>query len=174
MEPYSTFWLAVTGLGDPRVWASVCAILFFVRLYFKRKQGPENKKFLWATSFIILIGIGMLACVVLSEGLEYYFKIPRPCSQATNPYCPSSYSFPSTHTTTAFIVFPGIYSLIRRKKHLWVLALPFLVGFSRIELGVHTFYDVLGGAFLGIFGFSVLLFWVSELGWLNRLSHKVI
>lgn len=63
---------------------------------------------------------------------------------------PSSFSFPSGHTTTAF-TFAIIVGIFNKNKH-YALALIFaatLVGFSRIFLSFHFLIDVVAGAIIG-------------------------
>lgn len=77
---------------------------------------------------------------------------------------PSSSSFPSGHTFTAFAAFTGILSLYifdkeERKTYLLPMiffgVLAILMGFSRVLLSHHYFTDVLAGALIGsLFGFS--------------------
>jgi membrane-associated phospholipid phosphatase len=62
---------------------------------------------------------------------------------------PSSYSFPSGHTATAFAT-ATVIGLLHPRLRLPVFALATLVGLSRIYLGVHFFFDVVAGAALGI------------------------
>ena len=61
------------------------------------------------------------------------------------------FSFPSGHSTNSAIVYGGIARNVR-KKLLTILAfvLPFLVGMSRIVVGVHYPTDVLFGWLLGV------------------------
>lgn len=86
---------------------------------------------------------------VVSGVLKGVFDVPRPCAFLDS--CPESYSFPSSHAATGF----GIATLLSihfRKG--WQRIVLFLaagfIGYSRMFLGVHTIYDVLGGAVLGI------------------------
>lgn len=81
----------------------------------------------------------------------------------------SSYSFPSGHTA-ASIVFCGVlaYFAYRHWKTpkprtlliISAVAIPSIVGFDRLYLGVHWFSDVLGGGLLGLFclTLSILIF----------------
>ncbi len=69
------------------------------------------------------------------------------------------YSFPSGHTLNSTVTY-GLLALVAWRARLAVLArraavaiavvLPFLIGLSRIALGVHYPTDILGGWLAGI------------------------
>jgi membrane-associated phospholipid phosphatase len=61
-------------------------------------------------------------------------------------------SFPSGHTTTAFMLATALIFCIPKKRglHPILISLACLVGFSRIYLMQHFWVDVLAGALLGI------------------------
>jgi membrane-associated phospholipid phosphatase len=50
------------------------------------------------------------------------------------------YSFPSGHTINAFII---IYLIKNKNKNFIIELLPYLIGISRIYLGVHSVTDIL-------------------------------
>jgi len=96
----------------------------------------------------------------LNAGLKELFARPRPSvvPHLTEAYAPS---FPSGHAMLSAIVFLTLGAMLaqlieRRRLKVYVLAvallLTFLVGLSRVFLGVHYLTDVLGG-------------WVAGLGW---------
>lgn len=62
-------------------------------------------------------------------------------------------SFPSGHTTTAFMLATFLYLVLPKKiKIHWLLmGFAFLVGFSRVYLMQHFLMDVWAGALLGVF-----------------------
>lgn len=64
----------------------------------------------------------------------------------------ASYSFPSAHACAATEMYGGIGYMYRKNKPLFIstVILTALIMFSRTYLGVHTLYDVLVGAALGI------------------------
>ena len=62
---------------------------------------------------------------------------------------PSSESFPSGHTATAFAT-ATVVGLLHPRLRWPLLGLAALVGLSRVYLGVHFWFDVLAGAALGI------------------------
>lgn len=87
------------------------------------------------------------------------------------------YSFPSGHTFNAFLL-AMIFAFgiaHNNKKPEWraIFPAPFVwataVGISRISLGVHTLYDVVAGAFLGI-AFGTGLLWLNLTR--NLITHK--
>lgn len=69
-----------------------------------------------------------------------------------------NFSFPSGHTTAAFVV-AGVYALVVQRERLTALLFcaALLVGFSRVAVGAHWPLDIFAGA-----GFGWLSAWV---GW---------
>ncbi len=97
------------------------------------------------------LGMIFFASGMLVQGLKVSFRIERPW--VIDPtFSPvesaksgaTGYSFPSGHTQSATSLY-GYFALNSRKKAYTVIfiAVVLLVGFSRMYLGVHTFYDVL-------------------------------
>ena len=77
------------------------------------------------------------------------------------------YSFPSGHSANAVTVYGSLAVHEKKRKLLWVLAvaLPLLVGFSRVYVGAHFPTDVLGGWLLGVII-------VALVPWLRRVIQK--
>ena len=108
-----------------------------------------------------------LAILLLAGGLaalffKQLFQQPRPFW--LNPDLQlsdaSGYGFPSGHVTSATIfAFYIAYRLKRR--NIWLLAIIYtlLMGLSRIYLGVHFWYDTVGGLLLGGLVLSAGLIW---------------
>jgi membrane-associated phospholipid phosphatase len=72
-------------------------------------------------------------------------------------------SFPSGHTTSAFVLF-GLLALLFARKWYWNASLFFLallIGISRIYLVQHFFKDVYTGAITGVF-LAVLVYGINE------------
>lgn len=91
---------------------------------------------------------------LLNFGLKKIFKRPRPFIAHISfkaVYQPSSYSFPSGHTSASFST---ATALSRAYPKWYVIAPSFIwagtVGYSRMYLGVHNPSDVVAGAALGV------------------------
>jgi len=94
----------------------------------------------------------------------FYFR-PRPFTELPANllfYRPTDSSFPANSAAVAFAIATAIF-LADRKAGSLLLFLAFLLGFSRIYVGVHYPSDILGGAAIGaatallIFGLIRLL-----------------
>ncbi len=115
--------------------------------------------------FSTAIGMRVGAMLLLTNGLNAVFKIslhsPRPywVDQRVKVLFQSETSFglPSGHAQTAASVWGIFAAHLKKKWARWaVIAVIFLIGFSRIYLGVHFTSDVLLGWCIG--GLLVLAF----------------
>lgn len=104
------------------------------------------------TGIMLLVGGG------LNSILKFAFQWPRPfwvTSQVTNLAEGTSFGFPSGHAQNAASIWGLIGTSVRKKWFKWIVVLIiFLIGFSRIVLGVHFTHDVLVGWLVG----ALLLF----------------
>ena len=150
----------ITLLGGSYV--AIFVLLLFLSWLFRRRQ--------------ILILYTFLFVFLLAEASSYLLKIainrPRPETAMLKEFTPS---FPSGHTLTATVLYGGIAVvlswLVKRglisKKRAAVLvsllsATVFLVGISRLYLGVHYFTDVAGGFLVGSLFVGILYFLCSK------------
>jgi len=108
-----------------------------------------GKRFIWIITFAI---IAIAVCDQSSSAwLKPLFGRPRPCRLMEVHLlinCGPGYAFPSSHAANLFgqALFWGLLF----KKYLpYLLGFAFLVGLSRVFVGVHYPLDVLGGAILG-------------------------
>lgn len=60
-----------------------------------------------------------------------------------------TFSFPSSHATNIFAQ-AALFSFFYPGKYIWFFLFASLIGLSRIYIGVHYPFDVLGGAVFGI------------------------
>jgi len=139
------FFILITNLGAPAVLAVVvitAAILCAIARQFK--------------SIFVIVG-----SVCLSMGfalaLEWIFRRDRP-DEALQAVYATGFSFPSSRAATVFALFGGIYYWlwkhpgvlrVRAVLAFLLLVMAFLVGFSRIYLGLHYPSDVVSGFCLG-------------------------
>jgi membrane-associated phospholipid phosphatase len=108
----------------------------------------------WGVSW--KLGAKLYAALVLSVYLNAVIKDwvaqPRPFHYADveSVTRPEEYGFPSGHAQHAALIWP-LLAVHFRKRWFTVLAIAmvFLIGFSRVQLGVHFPTDVLGGWILG-------------------------
>ncbi|WP_250656865.1 bifunctional DedA family/phosphatase PAP2 family protein [Alkalimarinus coralli] len=141
---YDPVVIGITLLGDPKL--LYISFPIFVSLLFFRGYYA-------AAIHITLAGI---ATSFVTIGLKDYFAVPRPDLVVSGP---SSYAFPSGHTSGA-VVFLGLIAAfiaqeVQQRKRWMVYSLfsiPMLmIGISRLYIGVHWMSDVLGGILLGLF-----------------------
>jgi len=101
---------------------------------------------------LIIIAIVVLVSDFMAAHLKDIFGRIRPCHALTGVRllagCGGSYSFPSGHATNIFAAM--VFLSIRYKKY-WpfFLTVAVAVAYSRVYVGVHYPFDVLGGAVLG-------------------------
>lgn len=122
------------------VWIAISIILMINKNTAVRRLG-----------ITMLIGVAMGA-LVGEAGLKNLIGRERPIGDEFNfnfiiPK-PTSYSFPSGHTTSSFAAF-GVCLFKKAKYRWWVLGLSSLIAFSRLYLHVHYPSDILGGIALG-------------------------
>jgi len=134
--------VAVTELGGSVVNISlICSVLLVLLV----KRCPR------AAGFWALTTVGGAAGVIL---LKWAIHLPRPVSIYHGA---SAYGFPSGYTTMSVVLYGFLAILLARElSGAWrwglfssVISISFIVGLSRLYLGVHWLSDVLGGYFIG-------------------------
>lgn len=136
-------------------------LMFLALIYRKHKISFFN--------FCVLLVFG----TVINLLLKFIYQRPRP------DYLPmlfeSTYSFPSGHAMNSFIFYSLVgYFIIRntKNKSVWIVTvvslslLIFIIGLSRIYLGVHYPSDVLAGYLSGIL-------WLLLIVVVERTAHKL-
>lgn len=145
-DPRGPRWLEdmtrdVTALGG----VAVLGLVGLGAVAFLALQGQRRSALLLA----VVIGSGLL----VSSGLKDVFDRPRPDVVAPLVHVTSS-AFPSGHSMMSALTYLSLGALLarpqrRRRVKVFLLAVaagvPFLVGLTRVYLGVHYPTDVLAG-----------------------------
>lgn len=139
--------------------------LIFVLVVFKK-----NKERCWN---VLRIFLSTAFAYIISQVIGFFYFRPRPFAllDGVNELIkksPLDKSFPSDHTTGAFAIAFAVF-LLNKKWGSVFLIIAFLIGFSRIFVGVHYPLDVLAGIFVGFLG-AVLARWI--IGCLDRKKKK--
>jgi membrane-associated phospholipid phosphatase len=102
----------------------------------------------------VRLAVFVMASIWLNETVKVMLHQPRPfwlCPDCTVVGADSSFGFPSGHAQHAMVVW-GLLALELRRRWGWwpVIGLvPFLIGLSRVYLGMHFPSDVVGGWLAG-------------------------
>jgi len=154
-------------ITKPENWLIPAMLGLVVFIYFKKKKAI----------LIVLLGIITLA---LTDAISYRLLKPlfgrlRPC----NPESlveggnflmgfKKSFSFPSNHSANMFGL-ATIFFCFYKNKAIYFFGFASIIAFSRIYVGVHYPFDVLGGAVLG---FAIGIFVYRSYCITNFYIHK--
>ena len=133
--------LAITHLGDAKVLAGLCLIGAIVLII----MNQIRNSLLLIGSILVSYGLNLL--------VKSMFQRERP--QDYRLLEEDGYSFPSGNAMvgTSFYLFAAVL-LYQQYQKRWILVtgaiLPFLLGLSRVYVGVHYPSDILAGFALGI------------------------
>ena len=150
--------LMITSFGN---WQGIIVAVTLVCIYWIVK-----KKYSWVVSFLLTL--------LASEGSVSLIKhvIARPRPMLVAVYQENSFSFPSGHATIA-VTFYGFllflfWKQLRKKTRMILLATyllwVFLIGLSRIYLGVHYVSDVFAGYILGSIWLLIGIYSTKKIG----------
>jgi len=131
-------------------WLWIPLYLYLLYLLYQK----YTSKFIW-----VLISLGVLFFLTDYGSVHFFkevFQRLRPCHQLDNirivDGCGALYSFVSSHAANTFALAFFIGLLLKNKKEFfWLFTWATLIGFSRIYLGVHFPFDIVGGMFWGLF-----------------------
>src|SRR5215212_5106747 len=124
-------------------------------------------------------GVGLRVAFILSTSnylnaiVKVMFAAPRPywVSPGVEPFsAESTFGIPSGHAQNSAAIW-GTMAAGANSRWAWVtaLAFTFLIGFSRLYLGMHFVQDVVLGWLMGLaILFLFLRFWDPVVGWLKR------
>lgn len=120
-------------------WPLIGAIVFYLLVFGERKGRVA----------VVVVGVAVgLSDFTASSVIKPMFGRIRPCHMLEGvnllANCTKSYSFPSSHAANIFaLAVAGSYYFKRAAAPLFILA--FMIGYSRVYVGVHYPFDVLGG-----------------------------
>ena len=156
LDPVMEF---LTHLGDDTTIKIVVGVAVVLFILLRR----------WRTA-CCLAATWLLAYALVDYAVKPWVNRPRP-DLAWVAHRPTSPSFPSGHATLSMAVYAGIalglVAVLRRRGALALvvvalgLALPVLIGFTRMYLGLHYMSDVVGGFCAGL-GCAVFFAWIDR------------
>ena len=143
-----------TNAGGFVTLLAICILAIIITKYFKKEKYFEIAKL----CLYALILSGIIAGLV-----KLTFHSPRPFTILENvrqlavPTEPNS--FPSGHSASTLAVVTVLVWMLRENKVIVVLLalFAFLIGFSRVYIGLHYPLDVLTGALIGIISGIIVL-----------------
>jgi undecaprenyl-diphosphatase len=141
----------ITNIGSYGLGVGSIGILFYLFYKGHRREG-------------ILFCIIVLMGFVINVLLKLFVQRSRPTLNSLQTL--TDYSFPSSHSMASFVFFATIayfaYHFTKNKKvsifiALFCFLIIFLIGISRIYLGVHYPSDVLGGYLAGMIWYAIII-----------------
>ncbi len=161
-EVLTPFVVTFTNLGNEGILWIILSILLVIN--------PKTRK----VGFLSLLSLAityLIGCPILKN----LFVRTRPyevidgLQRLIGPQ--GSHSFPSGHTASAFSCAVVIFLNIKKRYGIPVLTAAFLMGFSRLYVGVHYPTDVLCGALLGTI-IAILVSYYGGKGGRGFMSQK--
>ena len=145
------FWIAVTTLGNGGlIWLIGSALLLI-----SKKTRKIGIMALVALAFSVLIDNVILKNLVART--RPYEVVPGLTSLIG---AQNDFSFPSGHTGSSFAAVVVMYRGLQKNVGVPALVFAFLMGFSRLYVGVHYPSDVISGALIGT-AIALFTYWAG-------------
>lgn len=131
-------------------WIPLYALLLFLVV-------KKYRKYSWIFILFTVLSV-VLADQISVKLFKEMFERWRPCHNLelksivhiVNEKCGGRFGFVSSHATNSFAVATFLGMAMNRKILVALLFWALVVSYSRIYLGVHYPFDILGGAILGV------------------------
>lgn len=162
-------------IRQPNVWAPLYIFLLaFAVTNFKWKG------WMWVLVFIATVSI---SDQVSSHFLKNWFERLRPCQDPVfsqfikfrASYCPTSYSFTSSHAANHFAMATFIITTGKAIFGKWIklfFVWAFIICYAQVYVGVHYPLDILGGTLVGwMIGFLMGRFFNRYFNLQNQLAN---
>ncbi len=154
----------ITDLNKQRIVLILVAVILLWMLI----RGSRRIKI----AAILLIITIIFSDQLSSSVIKFWFERARPCFTLHSVHllvsCGSGYSFPSSHAVNNFAG-ALILAFFFPKLKWWFFGFAAIVAYSRVYVGAHYPFDVIGGAVIGLFcAASVLVLFIAlEKYWYN-------
>ncbi len=176
MQPYWDFGIYIIALIQNITWL-VSPMAFFSFLGSEEFFLFVLPLLYWCvdTALGLRVGLILLFSTCLNDVFKILFHDPRPFWYSTEVKAfanETTFGIPSGHSQTAVAVWGMVVYYINRPWAWFTsIAVIFLIGLSRIYLGVHFPTDVLAGWLIGgILLFCFVKFWNPVAAWLKKLT----
>lgn len=156
------FWIFVTHLGDGGYFWIALAVAFLI---FKKTR---------PVGITMLLSLLINACMTNLTLKDFFGRI-RPFNVNSEIVTlikhPSSFSFPSGHTSGSFSAALVMFHMLPKKIGVPAVVLATMIGFSRMYVGVHYPTDILGGIVVAVIA-STLAILITKKVMEKRLNNK--
>lgn len=131
----------------------LAAILLYLLIWGKKKG---------RITVLLFVLTAVISDQISSHLIKSFIHRLRPCHVVPQVHllvnCVHSYSFPSSHAVNSFAFAIMFWRRYPQSKYFF-FPIVAIIAYSRVAVGVHYPFDILGGALIGI-GVGLGLFWL--------------
>ncbi len=138
--------MIATIINSP--WLMITVVGLLILLIFRARRRFLTFIFIPALTLTVLLG----KIIKIATKIKRPFMV-NPHVLGVSTYIPTDYAFPSLHTAIATLIGWTIAVIEPRFSYLGFIFI-FLIAYSRVVLGLHTFFDIAGGFFM-----ATIIFW---------------